>query len=331
MRTVTSSSAIVSGSSGSRCRSAIAAASTSSIAREPLSRVASGVSSAVTRQAGHEVAGRHEHDVGLAQRRQDAADVVQERRVRPDHEHAVARHPLALRVEQVRDAVQRHDGLAGARAALDDEHTGVVEPDDLVLLGLDRRDDVAHALAARRVHGREQDRVGVPVGAVGAAGAGMAEHLVGEVDDAAPARVELAAPAHVLGMRAGGDVEGARGRGAPVEQHRFVVLVAQTDPADVGALAGVRVEPPEAQPVVRDVQPLHLRGRGAHRDVALHGRLAGALQRRVVLALHPRAFRVEPGVEPGHVVALGPQFLVVLQRGHRPPHSAATTAPIPFW
>ena len=41
-------------------------------------------------QAGHEVAGGHEHHVGLAQRRQHAADVVQERRVGPDHEHAVA-------------------------------------------------------------------------------------------------------------------------------------------------------------------------------------------------------------------------------------------------
>ena len=137
-----------------------------------------------------------------------------------------------------------------------------------------------------------------------------------------PLRVELTTPTHVLGMRAGGDVEGARGRGAPVEQHRLVVLVAQTDPADVGTLAGVRVEPPEAQPVVRDVQPLDLRRGRAHRDVPVHGRLAGALQRRVVLALHPRAFRIEPRVQPGHVVALGSQFLVVPRRGHRPPHSA---------
>jgi LuxR family maltose regulon positive regulatory protein len=31
-----------------------------------------------------------------------------------------------------------------ARAALDHQHLGVIEPDDLVLVGLDRRHDVAH-------------------------------------------------------------------------------------------------------------------------------------------------------------------------------------------
>ena len=107
-------------------------------------------------QTGHEVAGGHEHHVGLAQRRQNAADVVQERRVGPDHEHTMAFHPLPLGVEQVRDAVQRHHGLPGARATLDHQHPWVIEPDDLVLFGLDRRHDVAHPVTARRVDRREQ-------------------------------------------------------------------------------------------------------------------------------------------------------------------------------
>jgi hypothetical protein len=51
-------------------------------------------------------------------------------------------HPLPLGVEQVGDAVQRHHGLPGARAALDHQQPRVIEPDDLVLLGLDRRHDV---------------------------------------------------------------------------------------------------------------------------------------------------------------------------------------------
>ena len=64
--------------------------------------------------------------------------------------------PLPLGVEQVRDAVQRHHGLPGARATLDHQHPRVIEPDDLVLLGLDRRHDVAHTVTARRVDRREQ-------------------------------------------------------------------------------------------------------------------------------------------------------------------------------
>jgi hypothetical protein len=63
--------------------------------------------------------------------------------------------PLALGVEQVRHAVQCHDSLAGARPTLDHQHTRMVEPDDFVLLRLDRRDDVAHPLSARRVDRRQ--------------------------------------------------------------------------------------------------------------------------------------------------------------------------------
>ena len=52
IRIVTSASSIGSGCSGTRCRSAIAAASTSRILREPLSRAASGMSSPVARRPG---------------------------------------------------------------------------------------------------------------------------------------------------------------------------------------------------------------------------------------------------------------------------------------
>ncbi len=174
-------------------------------------------------QAGHEVARGREHDVGLAQRRQHPADVVEERRVGADDEDAVALDALALGVEQVGDAVQRHHGLPGAGAALDHGHARVVEPDDLVLLGLDGRDDVAHALAAGGVDRGEQRRVPAPV-VVGPTRARTTEHLVGEPGQPPSVRVELPSPAHVLRVRAGGDVERPRRRGPPVEQQRLVVV-----------------------------------------------------------------------------------------------------------
>src|SRR5256885_3848709 len=46
----------------------------------------------------------------------------------------------------------------------------------------------------------------------------------------------------------------------------LVLLVEQADPPDVGPLARNGVEPAEAQPVVDDVQPLHLPSERADRD-----------------------------------------------------------------
>ena len=76
-------------------------------------------------------------------------DVAQEHAVRADDEHTLVFEREPIRVEQVGGAVQRDDGLAGARTALHDEHAGKGRPDDLVLLGLDRRDDVAELAGAR--------------------------------------------------------------------------------------------------------------------------------------------------------------------------------------
>jgi hypothetical protein len=155
--------------------------------------------------------------------------VVQERRVGAYDEYTVAFDPLALRIEQVGDAVQRHHRFAGAGSALDYQHPGMVEPDDLVLLGLDRRDDVAHALPTRRID-RGQQCV-IPASLTG----GTAEDLVGEVDDPSSAGMELAAQTHVLRCRSGRDIERASSGRPPIEQQRFVfvVLVENSDAADV--------------------------------------------------------------------------------------------------
>jgi hypothetical protein len=69
----------------------------------------------------------------------------------PAGDRADRPHPgrPALRAPNRMTRVQRHHGLPGARAALDHQHLGVIEPDDLVLLGLDRRHYVGRRLAAR--------------------------------------------------------------------------------------------------------------------------------------------------------------------------------------
>ena len=223
--------------------------------------------------------------------------------------------PFAVRVEQVRDAVQRHHCLAGARATLDHQHPRVIEPDDLVLLGLNRRDDVAHAVTARRVDRREQGGV-APASPLCVTG--PAEDLVGEIDDVTPARVELAAATHVLRRRSGGDVESPCRGCPPVKQQRLVLvlLVEDADPADVRVFAEKCVQPAETQPVVGYVEPPHLFGQRSHLGIPLHERAAvlrvdGAPQCRVVATLHLGALGVEPVVELGHIAPLRPQFVFV--------------------
>jgi hypothetical protein len=88
-------------------------------------------------------------DVEFAQRGQNVSDVGQEGRVRPDDHHAAARDQFLVRVQQVGDAVQADGGLPGAGRALHAHGARRVRPHDVVLLGLDGGDDVAHRTGAR--------------------------------------------------------------------------------------------------------------------------------------------------------------------------------------
>ena len=93
--------------------------------RSPLIRAVVGASSPrIAHGVGDEVGEHRQLDAGLAERRQHLLDVAEEQPVGPDDEHALALEREAVRVEQVGGAVQRDDGLAGARTALHDEHAG---------------------------------------------------------------------------------------------------------------------------------------------------------------------------------------------------------------
>jgi len=87
----------------------------------------------------------HRH---LAQRREDLRDVAQKHRVGPDDEDALLVAQPAVLVEEEGGAVQADRRPPRSRAALDDHACLDGRPDDLVLLGLDGGDDVAHLAAA---------------------------------------------------------------------------------------------------------------------------------------------------------------------------------------
>ena len=104
-----------------------------------------------------ELADRPLLDRVLAECGQDVRDVVHERRVRPDHQHAAPPELAPVAVEQPRGPVQADGGLARPRPALDDQRPVRLGRDQPVLVGLDRRDDVAHPPLARPLELLEQE------------------------------------------------------------------------------------------------------------------------------------------------------------------------------
>ncbi len=96
-------------------------------------------------------------DVELAERGQDVADVGEEGAVRPDHDHPAPPDLLPVRVQQVGDPVQADGGLPGAGRALHTYRLVGAGPDDIVLVGLDGRDDVPHGSGPRPLDLLDQD------------------------------------------------------------------------------------------------------------------------------------------------------------------------------
>ena len=159
--------------------------------------------------------------------------------MRADEQHAAAAvAEPRVGVEQVRRAVQRDDGLAGARAAVDDERAARARADDRVLVGLDGAEHVAHprrpaAAEAGDERGLVVERGGVPVEPVGG------EHLVPVVADpaAGPAVAAAAGQPHRVGV---GRAEERLGRGrAPVDQQPAPGAVGEAEAPDVDRLAAV--------------------------------------------------------------------------------------------
>ena len=130
--------------------------------------------------------------------------------------------------------MQADGGLAGAGRALDADGVGDVGAHDLVLLGLDGGDDVAHRADAGAL---DLARRGSGAAAAGAAPVRVGEVLVlvgGEPARSMPNRRRRATPS---GSRAAGAVEGAGDVGAPVHDDGVAGLVGDVAAADVPAFA----------------------------------------------------------------------------------------------
>ncbi|MGB8380004.1 MAG: hypothetical protein WCG47_01940 [Dermatophilaceae bacterium] len=177
--------------------------------------------------------------------RQHRTDVVEEGRVGPDDEHSGAREPVPVRVEQPGGPVQAHGGLAGPRRALDAHGRRRIGPHQLVLLGLDGRDDVSHRPDPGAFDLLLQDRAVLR-------GLGrVLEVLVLVCRELAAVDAEPASAGHSERVGPGGPVERTGQLGPPVDDDRVAAFVAHVPPADVppvGAFdVAVEVETPEEQ------------------------------------------------------------------------------------
>ena len=204
--------------------------------------------------------------------------------------------------------MQRNDGLAGARAALHHQHAGLRAADDLVLLGLDRGDDVAELTGATTLQGGEQRAVAaqavvgtvarIPVEAVGQSvvvadtEVAGAEQLVFQTQQCAPLHREVAAPGEAHRLAAGGPVERLGDGSTPVDDDRLALLVGDRQATDVERLQpvgrlGHAVDAPEHQGGVAEIQLCQPVDDGFVEDVALVSRLEGAAEGALVKVSHP--------------------------------------------
>ena len=185
----------------------------------------------------------------LTERREDLADVAQERRVGADHQDPLLGEALPVLVEEEGGAVQAHRRLAGAGTALHHEAPLDRRADHDVLLGGDRGDDVAHLAAPRPLELGQQWVGHTAMGGVDAVG--VVEVLVEERLDPGPVGGEPPAQPQPLRVGRGGPVEGRSHGRPPVDHQRVAGRGLDVAPADAVALlvAGevVGVDAPEGQ------------------------------------------------------------------------------------
>jgi hypothetical protein len=173
---------------------------------------------------------------GLSERREHLFDVGEEQAVGSDHQYALTLEREPVRVEEVGGPVESHDRLTGSGATLDGKHTRQRRSDDLVLFGLDRADNVSKAACPGRLEGCDEGALAAKSAAViGTEPLEVTEELILEADNRAAATHEVTSTSQAHRHRSGGAVEGLCHGCPPVDHNRFLVIVPDSDTADVEA------------------------------------------------------------------------------------------------
>ena len=198
--------------------------------------------------------------------------------------------------------MQPDRGLARSRPALDDEGRFRVAGDQVVLVGLDRRDDVPHSLVADAVELLEQE----VVDRGGRVRERAVEGLVADAGQRAAACAEAPPQGDAVRLGRRRRVERPRRGRLPVDDQRALVVVVHPAAADVDRVRGLLgVDPPEAEPALGVLEGAKTRGR------PVLDRLRGLLGRRCARRLQQRlAHAVERRVGLVDVRLLGRQIRV---------------------
>ncbi len=210
--------------------------------------------------------------------------------------------------------MQGDRGLAGAGAALDDQHPAVRGADDPVLLGLDGPHDVVHAAGPGGVERGQQHGVRVGALVAGALRVAQVEDLVVQGGDHPAPAADVSAAAQPHRGVPGGEVEGAGDLGPPVQDQgrAFRVVGADPDTADVVVAAVGELQTPETEAVLAGVEGREQTGLLGHQDIALQARLISGSD--VAQCPLDRLFGlvaqvIEAPIEIGDELLLFPEFL----------------------
>ena len=207
-----------------------------------------------------QVAEHGDLDAGFAERRQHLLDVGEEEPVGTDDQHTLTLEREAMRVEEIGGTVQRNDRLAGAGAALHEQHARHRGTDDLVLLALDGGDDVAESTGAARFDGRDQRSLASHFAFARRIGQ-FAEEFVVDTEQGAAAGGEVTPALDTHRFATGGPVEGFGHGSSPVDDDGILLSVPDAHPADVELLTrSLGVDPTEHQRTIAEVelrQPLN--------------------------------------------------------------------------
>jgi LmbE family N-acetylglucosaminyl deacetylase len=227
----------------------------------------------------------------LTERRQDLCDIPEEGAARTQHHHLGARE-LRVVVQEVRGAVQPDRGLARPGPSLHREDALERRADHVILLGLDRRDDVEHQPAATALE-LGQQRVATPEPYRPELRDVVAEHIVGDRQELPILDHQLSTTHESSGIAGAGLVERLGHGSAPLDDKWIAAPVRDVPTADVPTIALLRVDSPENERPRRVAQE---RDATSHRDFVVELLEAPGRHDPVEDVLRARLHRTERGV-----------------------------------
>jgi len=142
-------------------------------------------------------------------------------------------------IQQVRGAVERNHSLAGSWPTLDDQQTGLRSANDLVLLALDRRNDVAEPPRPSGLERGDQGTVSLDPSArrLFVEPSEVTKELVIDVEELTTPRRKVTSTLESERISSGRAIEGFGCSGPPVDDDRVLGSIPHADPADVQRVA----------------------------------------------------------------------------------------------